>query len=205
MQLILEPELAEQLRILYEDMERAYDSVAAQLDHSCNGCPDNCCDSYFLHHTYLEWAYLWQGLGLLSKEQRTVIIEKAYQYERESKAIIEQGERPGIMCPLNEAGKCVLYSHRFMVCRTHGVPLQNRHLLATHPARVLRIAETRGRRSPLATLQQSSGRRCADAMSTLPTSVSPNMRRGQIRAQARRNTKRRIRRRKHARWESRSS
>lgn len=122
MVMVLSPELVRKLEKLYADMEAAYDGVAQRLEHSCNGCPDNCCDSYFLHHTYLEWAYLWQGLGLLSKEQRTVIIEKAYQYERESKAIIEQGDRPGIMCPLNEAGKCVLYSHRFMVCRTHGVP-----------------------------------------------------------------------------------
>ena len=118
----LKPEFIRQVADLYHDMEVAYDQTAKALDFSCSGCPDNCCDSYFLHHTYLEWAYLWQGLSLLSKEQRTVIIGKAYQYERESKAIIEQGERPGMMCPLNEAGKCVLYSHRFMVCRTHGVP-----------------------------------------------------------------------------------
>jgi hypothetical protein len=26
------------------------------------------------------------------------------------------------MCPLNEQGLCVLYKHRLLVCRTHGVP-----------------------------------------------------------------------------------
>lgn len=26
------------------------------------------------------------------------------------------------MCPLNEEGRCGLYSHRLMICRTHGVP-----------------------------------------------------------------------------------
>ena len=26
------------------------------------------------------------------------------------------------MCPLNESGRCGLYSHRLMICRTHGVP-----------------------------------------------------------------------------------
>ena len=26
------------------------------------------------------------------------------------------------MCPLNEEGRCSLYAHRLMVCRTHGVP-----------------------------------------------------------------------------------
>jgi hypothetical protein len=26
------------------------------------------------------------------------------------------------MCPLNEEGFCILYEHRMLVCRTHGVP-----------------------------------------------------------------------------------
>jgi hypothetical protein len=26
------------------------------------------------------------------------------------------------MCPLNEEGLCVLYPHRLMICRLHGVP-----------------------------------------------------------------------------------
>ena len=33
-----------------------------------------------------------------------------------------RGDRPHIMCPLNERGLCSLYSHRLMICRTHGVP-----------------------------------------------------------------------------------
>ena len=122
MRLILPPRLAEELRILYEDMERAYDRVAQPLGHTCDGCPDNCCDSYFLHHTYIEWAYLWQGLSFLPEDRRRVLIARANAYEIEAEKLIRAGERPKLMCPLNEDGRCSLYAHRLMVCRTHGVP-----------------------------------------------------------------------------------
>jgi len=122
MRLILPPRLAEEIRILYEDMETAYDDVARQLGHSCVGCPDNCCDSYFLHHTYIEWAYLWQGLSCLTEDRRRLIVARANAYELEAQKLIAAGERPKLMCPLNEGGRCSLYAHRLMVCRTHGVP-----------------------------------------------------------------------------------
>lgn len=122
MRLILPPELADELRILYEDMENAYDAVARQLGHTCDGCPDNCCDSYFLHHTYIEWAYLWQGLAALPEGRRRELVARAEAYELEAQKKIAQGQRPKLMCPLNERGRCSLYAHRLMVCRTHGVP-----------------------------------------------------------------------------------
>ncbi len=122
MVLILEPSLSEQIRILYADMEEEYDIVAAKLGHGCEGCPDNCCDSYFLHHTYIEWVYLWQGIEALDDERRQTLIARAHAHEMEAQKMIAAGERPRIMCPLNEGGRCVLYQHRLMVCRTHGVP-----------------------------------------------------------------------------------
>ena len=122
MLMILTPGLAEELRILYEDMEKAYDAVAHTLGHGCEGCPDNCCDSYFLHHTYIEWAYLWQGIAALPNEDREAVLTQAKAYELEAHKLIGRGERPKIMCPLNQDGKCALYKHRLMVCRTHGVP-----------------------------------------------------------------------------------
>ncbi len=118
MRVILPPGLAEELRILYEDMEQAYDNVAQQLGHGCDGCPDNCCDSYFLHHTYIEWAYLWQGLAALPEDSRQTLLSRAEAYERQA----QMEQRPKLMCPLNEEGRCSLYAHRLMVCRTHGVP-----------------------------------------------------------------------------------
>jgi hypothetical protein len=111
-----------QLEQLYRDMEAAYDTVAGQLDHSCDGCPDNCCDSYFLHHTYIEWAYLWLGVGSLPADIRDALLARAREYVLKSEKKIGGGERPKLMCPLNEGGRCSLYAHRLMVCRTHGVP-----------------------------------------------------------------------------------
>lgn len=114
--------LAKRIQELYALMEEEYDKVAAELNFGCSGCPDNCCDSHFLHHTYAEWAYLWRGLMELSPEQREHIEKKAAEHLRECNRAEGMGERPQVMCPLNEDGLCVLYRHRMLVCRTHGVP-----------------------------------------------------------------------------------
>lgn len=119
---ILKPEFARSVAELYHDMEAAYGQTAKALGFSCSGCPDNCCDSYFMHHTYTEWAYLWQGLKTLEKGELQAITAKAAQYVSESEAALARGERPIIMCPLNIAGLCSLYSYRLMICRLHGVP-----------------------------------------------------------------------------------
>ncbi|MBA3003561.1 MAG: hypothetical protein FP813_06890 [Desulfurivibrio sp.] len=120
--LILQPELAAKIADLYDRMEKAYDIVARQLDFTCDGCPDNCCDSYFQHHTYVEWAYLWQGLLELEPERRKEIENRAAEYGAACERALARDERPQVMCPLNEAGRCGLYHHRLMICRMHGVP-----------------------------------------------------------------------------------
>ena len=122
LKLELSREMAEQVAAVYEDMEKAYDEVATLLKLSCNGCPDNCCDSYFLHFTYIEWAYLWYGLGKIPVEIQKKIRKRAENYVKECAKYNRQEDRPQILCPLNEEGKCVLYPYRLMVCRTHGVP-----------------------------------------------------------------------------------
>jgi hypothetical protein len=119
---LLTPEFAEQVASLYRDMEKVYDSVAATLDFSCSGCPDNCCDSFFLHHTYTEWAYLWQGLYALSDRQLEEIREKSSACLAATKDALVRGKRPTVMCPLNSDGRCTLYPYRLMICRLHGVP-----------------------------------------------------------------------------------
>ena len=119
---ILKPEFAQKVAALYHDMETGYDQTAKALDFSCSGCPDNCCDSFFLHHTYTEWAYLWHGLKTLDADQLEIINEKAAKYVVESEAALVQGKRPIIMCPLNMDGLCSLYPYRLMICRLHGIP-----------------------------------------------------------------------------------
>jgi len=119
---ILQPELAAKMADLYDRMEKAYDIVARQLDFTCDGCPDNCCDSYFQHHTYVEWAYLWVGLQELEPARRKAMETRAAKYAAACERALARGERPQVMCPLNEEGRCGLYRHRLMICRMHGVP-----------------------------------------------------------------------------------
>ncbi len=125
-ELVLPEKLADRIEQLYTQMEADYNTVAKALNFSCEGCSDNCCDSYFLHHTYAEWAYLWRGFQKMSPEKQQQVRKWAESYQRESQAAQDKGERPQIMCPLNEDGRCILYSHRLLVCRTHGVPARMR-------------------------------------------------------------------------------
>ena len=121
-ELTLPEALARRLERLYRAMEEDYDRVAAQLSFTCSGCPDNCCDSYFLHHTYAEWAFLWQGYRQLPVEKQGEIMHRAEKAVQACRAALARGSRPLVMCPLNENGLCVLYPYRLLVCRTHGVP-----------------------------------------------------------------------------------
>lgn len=119
---ILPPLISGQMADLYKDMEENYDQIAAKLDFSCQGCLDNCCDSHFLHHTYSEWAYLWEGLDQLPEDKLHRYQERAQQYIMEADKAMATGQRPQIMCPLNDDGLCGVYSHRLMICRMHGIP-----------------------------------------------------------------------------------
>ena len=58
------------LAAMYADMQDAYVRHAQALGLTCDNCPDNCCTSYFQHHTRIEWAYLLQGLSELPPERR---------------------------------------------------------------------------------------------------------------------------------------
>ena len=121
-EIILSPEMSRELADIYTTMELQYDAVAGKVGLSCSGCPDNCCDSYFLHYTYSEWAYIWQGIRALDDETLEIILERSKRYVEESRKILQRGERPKLLCPLNDEGLCTLYSHRLMICRLHGIP-----------------------------------------------------------------------------------
>ena len=116
------PELSQNLSDLYDNMEKEYQVVADQIGLTCKGCPDNCCDSYFLHYTYAEWAYLWQGIRALDDQRLDIIVQRAKSYVAESKSLLARGQRPQLMCPCNDDGLCMIYSHRLMICRMHGIP-----------------------------------------------------------------------------------
>jgi len=114
------------LAAIYDKMVAQYSDVAEAIDMRCDGCGDNCCLSFFQHHTYVEWAYMWEGLNQLPAERLEEIKAKAQEYVDQAQEALSRGERPHIMCPLNledeKQGICGLYKHRLMICRMHGVP-----------------------------------------------------------------------------------
>lgn len=120
-EITLSQELSREIETIYQSMQDAYDQVAGEVELTCADCPDNCCDSYFLHHTYSEWAYLWQGLRELESGMLERIIQRAKAYIAQSAESLAQGKHPQAMCPLNENGLCCLYEHRMLVCRMHGI------------------------------------------------------------------------------------
>ncbi len=121
-EVILSEQQINELESIYQKLQQEYERVAAVLDFSCSECPDNCCDSYFLHHTYTEWAHLWLGIRQLEPARQQTLIARAKSYLEQCERVLGEGQRPQVMCPLNEEGLCALYKHRLLVCRTHGVP-----------------------------------------------------------------------------------
>ena len=119
-------ELFSRLDNLYSRMEDEYNQLASIIGLDCSQCTDNCCVSYFQHHTTIEWAYMWHGLQQLDENRQQDIIERSNQVVSQCRTLLEKGNRPRVMCPLNEHGWCSLYTHRLMICRLHGVPNQVR-------------------------------------------------------------------------------
>lgn len=110
------------LAALYADMDAAYTGAAAAAGLSCAGCAENCCTSFFQHHTNVEWLYLRQGLDALPAARREAYEARARDYVAAAKEALARGETPKIMCPVNDDGLCGIYRHRLMICRLHGVP-----------------------------------------------------------------------------------
>ncbi|GFM32901.1 hypothetical protein [Desulfovibrio subterraneus] len=119
---------------LYERMSSAYGETAAKAGLSCEGCQQNCCYSYFQHHTYIEWSYLWRGMNELPQERRESYLQRAHEAVRQYQHSLSMGLPPSVMCPLNDDGLCGVYKHRLMICRMHGT--RNTMLLPNGDRRV---------------------------------------------------------------------
>ncbi len=117
----LQPYL-DRLSGLYAKMDQEYDRVATELDFSCNGCDDNCCDSLFIHHTYIEWIFLIRGIRQMAADVQARLVATSREYLGRMSMLKAKGEEPLAMCPLNQEGKCMAYGQRMMLCRLHGVP-----------------------------------------------------------------------------------
>jgi len=125
-QLDISQQIFTELERIYAAMDAEYDRVASRIGLSCSVCLDNCCRSYFRHHTYVEWAYLWHGLQQMGSSRLEVFQERARNYMESLRSRLAENKPPRIMCPLNEDGWCAIYSHRMVICRLHGVPNQVR-------------------------------------------------------------------------------
>ena len=111
-----------QLAGLFDEMADAYDERAGQYGFHCEGCVDNCCLTRFYHHTVLELLYLHQGLGALSATCREAVLARCRQVIRISREKQGSPDSLRVLCPINEGGRCILYHHRPMICRLHGIP-----------------------------------------------------------------------------------
>jgi Fe-S-cluster containining protein len=103
-------------------MDQAYRQTADAAGFECRGCLQNCCRTLFFHHTLTELLYLKAGLARLSADAHNRIRERAAVVDRMHDTQQAQQPSAGTMCPLNERDRCMLYAHRPMICRLHGLP-----------------------------------------------------------------------------------
>jgi len=110
------------LQSVYALMDRKYRQVADYYQFYCTGCDDNCCATHFYHHTVVEYLYLRTGFDDLPAAKRKHIRDEACRNRRVTDYQSHERKNARIMCPLNFDGRCVLYAHRPMICRLHGLP-----------------------------------------------------------------------------------
>ena len=110
------------LKELYNEMSDTYNRLVNLYGLDCKGCKDNCCQTRFHNHTYVEYFYLMEGIAALPEDRNKELMDRAFGVCNQIDEADARGETPRIMCPLNEKGLCVLYEYRPMVCRLHGVP-----------------------------------------------------------------------------------
>lgn len=114
--------LIQRLKQIYTAMDHAYDGAASNYGFTCDGCRDNCCRTRFYHHTIIEHAYLKEGLMALKPEMQDQIKLRAMTVIAATENAHGNPEAARLMCPLNFAARCILYSYRPMICRLHGIP-----------------------------------------------------------------------------------
>jgi Fe-S-cluster containining protein len=115
-------DIIKQAHRLFAGMDHEYQQVAAASGFVCTGCEENCCRSLFYHHTYMEFIILRKGFEGLSRAAQRKIQERATAYVHTLLSASQGTGTEAVMCPLNEEGRCVLYSVRPMICRLHGIP-----------------------------------------------------------------------------------
>ncbi|MFH1981245.1 MAG: hypothetical protein ABIL58_05350 [Pseudomonadota bacterium] len=106
----------------YASMDAAYDDVARHYGFRCSGCEDNCCRTRFYHHTLSEMCTLFDGYSLLDSDVAAEVALRARSVVEAMARADDGGAVFDTVCPVNDAGLCLLYAHRPMICRLHGLP-----------------------------------------------------------------------------------
>ena len=114
--------LIAKLTELYTVMDQQYQRAADHYGFVCTGCDDNCCYTQFFHHTIIEYGFLRNGYNVLDPVRQGEIQHRAIQYCRTIQQVGTPSSSQRPMCPLNENSRCILYAHRPMICRLHGLP-----------------------------------------------------------------------------------
>jgi Fe-S-cluster containining protein len=117
---------------LFDQMDFTYDAAARKTGFVCHGCRDNCCMTRFYHHTLVEYLHIKSGLERLGTQVLADVKERAAATEEQMAKTAPGTEPARVMCPLNVAGRCMLYHYRPMICRLHGIS----HILRRPDGRV---------------------------------------------------------------------
>jgi Fe-S-cluster containining protein len=107
---------------IFNAIESMYNAALQHYGFSCEGCADNCCVTKFDHHTMAEELYLAEGLKKFDEDKKRELVSRAQEVVKSHTA--SGDDDPRVMCPLNEGGLCIMYEHRPMICRIHGVPYE---------------------------------------------------------------------------------
>lgn len=109
------------LEMLFQEMDAAYDAASRQYGFFCQGCVDTCCETRFYHHTLLEYLYLKAGLRTFSPKEQDDILALARKVNLKMAEADAAGHPVRMLCPLNQDGRCRMYAYRPMICRLHGI------------------------------------------------------------------------------------
>ncbi len=112
----------EKLHVLYSEMDAAYENAARSYGFHCRGCGENCCETRFYHHTWIEYLGMDDGFAKLPEDIRESCRKRAGEVIRRMRAADTEGRTRRIMCPVNIDGRCAVYDARPMICRMHGIP-----------------------------------------------------------------------------------
>jgi Fe-S-cluster containining protein len=110
------------LKKIFASMDQKYQEAADYYDFNCKGCEDNCCLTRFYHYTLIEYLYIKEGFHGLEDKKQVEVKQRSLTVCRKTDEADRKGQPVKQMCPVNFGSLCVLYSHRPMICRLHGIP-----------------------------------------------------------------------------------